>query len=198
MLLKKYFILVIIIVSGIKSHSQTKSSSYFDLDIKSKYGTEVKISLSVYHESDYEFDKNSTLISEINSKIIDSLKLFDAIEMYTTAIDKIGPVAGHFYKKNFAKNNIKFYDLYLLNLEIPHELEVLYERQIKISQKYLETFIIIENKKDSLNKIIQTKSIDKRTKRQTKKELKILENSEYFRKIYDAEVLKLMLNSQIN
>ena len=196
MINKKSLILVNLIVFGFNSFGQT--SSYFDLDLKSKYGTNVKANLSIQHRGDYKFDKHNPLIKEINLKIIDSLDFYNAIEMYTTAIDKIGKVAEHFYKENFTKNDIKFYKLYLLQVKIPYELKILHENQNETSQKYLETLITLKNIKDSLDNIIQTKGVNRKIKKEARKELKILEYSEYYRKTYDKQVLKLILNNKIN
>ncbi len=193
---KNFIFLVILIIFGFKCHSQKRSS--YNLDLKTKYGTKVGIKLSIQHGSDYNFDKHNPLIKEINSKIIDSLDFYDAIEMYTTVIDKMGLVAEHIYKEKFAENDIKFYKLYLLQVEIPYEMKVLYNRQSDITQKYLETILVIKSKKDSLNNILQSKRINKKIKKQAKRELETLEKADYFEKIYNGQVFDLINKSEIN
>lgn len=190
--MRKKFVTFILVICVSISYGQQMVD--YGFNVKSKYNTAVKIGVVVRYGGEIEYSHNDSLIQKIHARVVSTLSEYNAIEMYSSARYAIQFKIDSIFRDSFHKRKLKFDQAIIRHVEIPEELKVLYEQQMEIQQKYLRIPLIITNKKDSLNSLLNAdSSLSKKEIEDIETELKALDFNQYYYDLYNSQLLELIL-----
>lgn len=117
--------IVCVLLMLISLNMYSQESAVYDLFIESKYETKVALKIKVNYAEKAIYKAQDLIIKRINLIIKDSLKHFDAVEMYSTEKAVMEQIINKIYKNklNNTINSVK-----LLEVIVPKEVIILNEK----------------------------------------------------------------------
>ena len=185
--MKKIYLIIAILISSIIMQAQNIEE--YNINVKSKYGTNVQISFFVHFvSSDKPFISKSS-ISSIEKNVADSVVIYDAMQMYSFKRADINALLNRTIKKYSNNLSPKDNPVVLSEVNFAKEIKILNEHTLNLKMKFIGIELKIEDRKNLLrNQLASAENLTKNEVKEIEKELFILENSKYVERIYKDEV----------